>query len=246
VRNAIVLLALLFAGCKDKTKTATPKVGSASASTPGSGSATGEPARGSAAEPQQNELRLPKLAGTPPVKTTKPIDAAKAKTLSEKGYDGFTKDVRVADDKGIELRYLTKARPVIMVSVQATKCFDCLPMEEAKWKDKAESLKTLIGPELKDHKDTVFESGMTKIGETPYAYSYHVGYNISPDPETGIAGAYGTAYALYYNDGVNMIRVVSEYKDDVPKTRDDMVNLTPKEDLEVIAKAFMDQFVHAW
>lgn len=238
MRNAVVLLALLVAGCKDKTKTETPKVGSAS------GSAVAKP--GSAGDPKQNVLRLPKLAGTPPVKTTKPIDTAKAEELSKIDFDGFEKDVRLAGEQGLEVRYTTKERPVIMVSVQISKCFDCLPMELDKWKAKAESMKVLIGPELKDHKDTTFEMGMTDIKGTPYAWSYYVGFNITPEPGTGIAGAYATAYAIYYNDSVNMIRVVSEYKDDVPKSREDMVNLTPKEDLEQIAKAFMDVFVHRW
>jgi hypothetical protein len=242
VRIAIVLVAVLSlaSACKDK-KAQQPKPGS------GTAVASGAPASGDAAPlPNQNELRLPKLAGTPAVKTTKPIDKAKAEALAKHEFDGFTKDVRLATDQGIDIRYSTKARPTIMVTVNATKCFDCIPMELEKWKAKTDSLKVLIGPELKDHKDTLFEMGMTEISGTPYLWTYHVGFNVSPDPTTGMGGSYGTAYAIHWNDGVNMIRVVAEYKDDTPKSREDMIGLTPKEDLELIGKAFMDYFVHAW
>jgi hypothetical protein len=58
-------------------------------------------------------------------------------------------------------------------------------------------------------------------------------------------GAFSDAYALYYNDGVNQIRVVAEYKDD-PTTREDMLAIAPKEDLERLAKAFLAAYTHAW
>jgi len=201
---------------------------------------------GGAALPGQSTLVLPKLKGTPPNKTTKPMDAAKAEELSKVDFDGFDKEVRLAGETGLETRYITKNRPAIMVTVNANKCFDCLPIELDKWKAKEEGLKVLVGKELLAAKDTTFEMGATDITKTPYIWQYHVGYNVNPDPATGLAGAYGTAYAIHYNDGMNMIRVVAEYKDDTPKSRQDMVNLTPKEDLEQIAKAFMDVFVHTW
>lgn len=230
-----LLLVVLLAGCKDKRPTEPAKPGSASAA----------PTIDAASAWKQNTLRLPKLAGTPPVKSTKSIDKAKAEQLSQTEFEAFERDVRIADDRGIDVRYLTTARPRIMVTVNAMKCFDCVPMEADKWKAKAEALKLIAGPDLKDRADTTYEHGMTDIAGTPYAWTYHVGYNVTPGTE-GVTGAYGTAYAIYYNDGVNMIRVVAEYKDDVPKSREAMVNLTPREDLEAIAKAFVDRFVHAW
>ena len=227
MRTAIVLLALL-AGCKDKTKAEAPKVGSASAV------ATPAPLR-------LNELRLPKLAGTPPAKS-KPLDAAKAEQLAKLDVDGWTRSVRLADARGLELRY---AMTTFAVTVQAANCFDCLPMELDKWSAKSGALRSLVGRPLQDHKDTTWELGMTTIGGTPYAWTHHVGYAAGPDPN-GVPIAYGTAYTLYFNDGINMIRVVAEYNADAPTSRDAMVRLAPKADLEQIAKAFADQFVHAW
>lgn len=237
MRNAILFVAVIVSGCGDK-KTQPAK--------PGSGTGVASAAGDAGETPQQNTLRLPKLAGTPAIKTTKPIDKAKAEELGKLEFDTFGRDTRLATDQGLDVRYTTKARPIIMVTVNAQKCFDCIPIDLEKWKAKTDSLKVLIGPELKDHKDTTFEMGVTEISGTSYLWTYHVGYNISPDPTTGMGGSYGTAYAIHYNDGVNMIRVVAEYKDDAPKSREDMVNLTPREDLEQIAKAFIDFFVHKW
>ncbi len=244
VRNAIVLFTalLLATGCKDKGN---PQPG-LSGRPAGSGSTSAKTGSDDKPVPGQDVIKLPKFAGTPPVKTTKPIDKAKAEELAKAEFEGFTKDIRLANDQGTDVRYTTKGRPHILVTVSTTRCFDCIPMELDKWKAKVDSLKVLIGPELKDRPDTTFEMGMTEINGGKYLWTYHVGYNINPDPGTGIAGAYGTAYAIHYNDGVNLIRVVAEYKDDVPKSREDMVNLTPKEDLEQIGKAFIDFFVHLW
>ena len=226
MRTAIVLLALLV-GCKDKTKAEAPRVGSASA--------VANP------DPQPNALRLPKLAGTPPAKS-KPLDAAKAQQLAKLDFDGWTRAVRLADARGLELRY---TMTTLVVTVQAATCFDCLPMELDRWRAKSDALRSLIGRPLQDHEDTTWELGMTTIAGTPYAWTYHVGYAAGPDPN-GVPIAYGTAYALYFNDGVNMIRVVAESNADAPASREAMVNLAPKADLEQVAKAFADQFVHAW
>ncbi|MBA3397640.1 MAG: hypothetical protein H0T89_33765 [Deltaproteobacteria bacterium] len=242
MRTVIILLsaAIWFStGCKDKPKAA-PATGSGSQKV-----ATGSGSAGSA-QPKQNELILPPLTNTPPIKTTKPLDTAKSKEVTEKlEFGGFTKDIRRADDNGIDVRYKTTERPRIAVTINATKCFDCLPMELEKWTPKADSLRVLVGPELQNLPDTTFDFGATDVGGTTVMFSYHVGYSIKPG-ETGTGGAYANAYALYFNDGVNMIRVVAEYKDDVPATREDMLNLVPREDLERVAKAFFDAYVHAW
>ena len=42
------------------------------------------------------------------------------------------------------------------------------------------------------------------------------------------------------------IRVVSEYKDDMVATKEDMVKAVPKEDLLNTAKAMIDVYTHHW
>lgn len=207
MRVAVVLLALL--GCKDKTTAEAPRPGAASAALDAA------------------------AVSRPPNKST-PLDAARAAELAKLDFEGWTKTVRLADAKGLEVRY---ARPPQAVTVHASKCFDCLPMEDARWRAKADALRTLIPPELRDHRDTSWELGMTDLAGTPFAWTLHVGFS----PE-----AYGTAYTLHFNDGVTMIRVVAEYAGDAPNSREAMTAAAPKDALAVTAKAFADRFVHAW
>lgn len=227
-------LVVVLIGCRDRPAAEAPRPGSA---TPAAGS-------GSAGAASSHVLPLPKLAGTPAAKSP-PLDAARARALSERAFAGWDRDVRLADAKGLEVRYRTRERPTLMVTVQAAPCFDCLPIDEAAWRARSDALRGLIGPELRDAPETTWELGATELAGTRYVWTYHVGYSVAPGG-TGLAGAYGTAYALHYNDGVNMIRVVAEYKDDAPTSREAMVALAPRQDLEQIAKAFVDAFVHAW
>jgi hypothetical protein len=216
-RDVRVVLLVCLLACKDQAQTEAPKPGPASAVV--SNDASG-------------------FIGTPPVKTTKPIDAAKAQELAKRDFPSWGREVRNADDKGVDLLYMSETHPIVVIAVNASKCFDCLPMEESKWKAKSDALRYVIGPELKDHRDTTWEMGMTDIAGTPYAFTYHVAFDG--------AGAYSTAYAVYYNDGVNMIRVIASYGDAPPKSRDAMVAWATRQNLEQVAKGFMDEFVHAW
>ena len=226
-----VLLVVFALACKDKPTAETPKVGSASA-------VVAEPT------PAPSTLRLPKLAGTPPAKG-KPLDAAKAAQLSKHDIDGWTRDVRLADAKGLDLRYRSTTPPTLTVTVQASRCFDCLPMQHDRWLLKSDALRSLIAPELRDHKDTTWEMGMTTIGQTSYTWTHHIAYVVPPDAN-GLGAVFGTAYTVYFNDGINMIRVVAEYRDDAPVSREAMLRAAPRQDLEQVAKAFIDHFVHLW
>jgi hypothetical protein len=64
--------------------------------------------------------------------------------------------------------------------------------------------------------------------------------------ETGTHGKWSHAYVLYYNDGSNQIRIVSEFKDLPPKTVAEMIKQVPREELENLAKAMMDFYTHKW
>ena len=116
----------------------------------------------------------------------------------------------------------------------------CTPMELAKWVEKKEALKEFLMPEIKDLPDTDFSVGATELHGQTMIWTHQLAYHMGPE-----GGAYTNAYILYYNDGVNQIRVVSEYKDD-PASKENMLKLTPKQDLENVAKAFLDVYTHAW
>ena len=99
--------------------------------------------------------------------------------------------------------------------------------------------------------DTVFEVGTTKLNNTPMIYTYQLAQT---KPTTGIndAGdnpghfAWSHAYVLYYNDGVNQIRVVGEFKDDPVDSKEAMAKAVPRGDIENVTKAFMDVYTQAW
>lgn len=202
-----LLLVLALAGCKDKAGTPTVKpVGSATVAS---------------------------TDARPPTKSP-PLDAAKAQQLAQIEVTGWTKTIKLADAKGLELRY---DRAPLRVTVQVSACFDCLAMEEARWRAKSDALRGLIAPELRDHRDTTWELGMTDLAGMPAAWTYHVGF---------AAEAHGTAYTLYFNDGTNMIRVVAEHAGAVPASREAMIGTAPRDTLALTAKQFADQFVHAW
>jgi hypothetical protein len=245
VRTAVALVALIaFAGCKTD-KPSQPATGSGSAGSAGSGSsaATGS---GSATKPNDvpkgAKITLPKGDGTPPKKTTKPIDQTDVDRMIKLDFEGFEKTDRT-NGPTFEVR-LTTARPRLAVTVTIVPCFDCLPMDLEKWKAKGDAMKVLLAEELRNLPDTIFELGKTEINGQPLIFTYQFGYQQSTD-QNGPLGAFSNAYALYYNDNVNQIRVVAEYKDDW-QTREDLMRIAPREDLEKLARAFMDAYTHAW
>jgi hypothetical protein len=61
----------------------------------------------------------------------------------------------------------------------------------------------------------------------------------------GLNYAFTDALALYYNDGINQIRVVAEYKDD-PRSLEELEKTAPKDDLAHLGLAFLDVYTHEW
>ncbi|MEO8549463.1 MAG: hypothetical protein ABI678_05805, partial [Kofleriaceae bacterium] len=114
------------------------------------------------------------------------------------------------------------------------------PLELPRW-EHLEQLKDLLHPDLKAAKDTTFEVGATELNGAAMIDTYQVGM-VTTDAGT----RYSDTYVLYYNDGSNKIRVVAMYADNRPDSRDQMLKLAPKEDLEHLAKAFADVYTQAW
>lgn len=245
VRHFVFVALIAFAGCKTD-KQSSPTTGSGSA---GSGSAAaGSNATGSGSAAGSNDvgkgavLKLPKSDGTPPKKTTKAIEQADVDRLAKLDFEGFEKTDRTGG-KSFEVR-LTTPRPRLAVTVTIAACFDCIPMELEKWQAKGDAMKVLLAEELRSLPDTVFELGKADLNGQPVIFTYQLGYTSGAD-QNGPVGAFSNAYALYYNDNVNQIRVVAEYKDDWV-AREDMVRIAPREDLEKLARAFLDAYTHAW
>jgi hypothetical protein len=224
----ILSLLALAVGCKGKPKHQNPPTNLAGGS-------------GSSAPKTAPDIVLPAGPGTPPDKTTKPLDIEKLKKLSQMTFPGFQIEPRAASEKVLELRQKTEDHPKIWATVTIQPCFDCVPMDLPKWKEKTDSLKLFLTDELKSAPDTVFEVGATDLHGAPMIYTYQLAQFAGSGH-----GAYSHAYCLYYNDGINSIRVLAQYKDDPMATKEAMAQAVPRTDLENVAKAFVDVYTHAW
>jgi hypothetical protein len=248
VKYALCIVAAL-AGCRDRSAPVEP-----TPPAPGSGSAETAPAdaaeaaeAASASAPKGAPIKLPTgpTPRTAPLKTTAKLPAATFEKLSKLTYDSWDSRVRRLDDKGVDLIYTTKSRPYIAAMVTVDHCFDCAKMDLDTWKAKREALKALMPIELRERPDTQFEVGATDLGGATLIYTYQLGSTYGKTSTPG-EGSYTNGYILYYNDGVNQIRVNASYGDDpLPDTKA-ITRIVPREDLELVAKAFMDAFTHAW
>jgi hypothetical protein len=241
VRTLVVVLSLALAACGNKSSDQ-PAGGSGSA---GSGSA-GSAGSGSATVPLADEppIVVPKGDGTPPKKTTVKLTEADFTRLGEIEHPPFIRRLR-NHKTGLDVRFTT-SRPKIGTTVTITPCFTCPPMELAKWKEREDTdLKFLLGDELRSRPDTTWEMGTIDLHGQTLVYTYQVGHWFGKDENNNPHAAYSDAYALYFNDGVNQIRVVSEYQDS-PVSREQMLAIAPKDDLAKLALGFLDFYTHAW
>jgi hypothetical protein len=195
---------------------------------------------GSATPQAAPNLELPTADPSPPAKSTKPVDKVALDKLGERQFPGFHSH---AGNNGevLTVKHETESRPRIMATVILKACKDdCPPMEVAKWQSEVDKVKQGLAQSLRDAKDTTVEIGATDLKGLPAIYVYQLGQAFGSN-----GGAYIDQYILYYNDGVNQIRVKAAYTDDPRPTKDDMAKDVPKEDLEKVAKAFADVYAHA-
>jgi hypothetical protein len=230
---------VVAAGCKGKSN-GPNQTGSNGASGSGSGSANA-----TSKNPGAAAITLPKSSGTPPNKTTKPLDQAMAEKLAALEFPGFIRDARTASGKLMEVRYKTATPPILGVTIRVSPCLDCVPMELDTWNERIATVKEILPEELRTRPDTTFELGKTDLNGQAVIYSFQFGYLFGKDDNGNQQGSYANGYALYYNDGVNTIRVVAQYAD-APVSREDLASLAPRADLEKMAKAFLDTFTHTW
>jgi hypothetical protein len=235
VRSIVVILVGLL-GCQDAPK---QMVQAGSGSNKGSGSTTPEP------------VQLPPMSGKPPPKTKDPLAKDRLEAMSKLEVPDWTRDLRRLDEGFLDIKYKTKSRPKIMTSLTVLPCTRkaCVPMELDKWKADKDALMVTLAPELRTRPDTVFEVGETSFpsgGGGKIIYVYQLGLFFGKDENGNMTGAYSNALVLYYNDGVNQIRVVSEYVDDPVKTKEDLAKSVPKATLEKTATAFLDFFLQKW
>lgn len=242
MRTYVVVALVAVAACKGKPQHHEPPP--AAVSTPiATGSDRAAP-----------DLEMPQGPGTPPVKTTRKLGRADFEKMAKLEYPGFNHEQHGLNDVVFESRYMTKDHPQLWAVVTIEPCdagsaagsaapsAGCWPMDLAVWKTHVDELKKQTLPEqLQGGSDVDFEVGAVLVRGQMMIGTYQVGVT------AGSAGGTLTdAYYLYFNDGVNKIRVAGSYKDKPVATKNALVQLAPKRDLALLAISFMDVFTHAW
>lgn len=243
---------MISTGCKGKPDKQEPPPGEASGAQPTQAKKMkGSPGKLTPTKDDKfaPDITLPKGTGKPPVKTTKGIDtdADKVKALTAMAFAGFAKTV-VKDAGGVEVTHKTDSRPHIIVTAKIEPCKskdDCPALDAAAWKDKPE-LKQYFSDKLKNLPDNVFEVTDATLNGAKLVRTYQVAYKLTTDERGNQEGGYSHAVVDYYNDGTNKITVVAEYHDQLPASRDNLLKLVTKEELEKSADAFLDIYTQNW
>jgi hypothetical protein len=225
-------------------------------------------ARPSAEPAEPAPIALPKSPGKRVRRTTRPLTRKQLERVTAIEFDAFERQERGTTDDATEFRHTTKARPKLGVTVKIDTCTiapagktrrararrvrpapsdprACVPMKLERWQARGDQLKQFLSKDLVDRPDTLFEVGARKLAGVTAIYTYQLGHFFGTDDRGQPVGAYSDAYVLYYNDGVNRIQVIASYLDDAV-SRDQLVAIAPREDLEKLAVAFASYYLHAW
>jgi len=210
-------------------------------------------------------VKLPRSPDTPPHRTTRPLGKQELTRLAAFTLEDFEREDRGTTAESAEVRYTTATRPTLGVTVKIERCGRrppdlprsppaapepgppaCPAMELAAWQARVEQLKQALPAALLARPDTRFELGTRDVAGAAAIYTYQLGAFFGDDEHGQPAGNYTDAYILYYNDGVNQIRVNAAYLDDAVGGVDHLLAVAPPEDLEKLAVAFVKLYIHEW
>lgn len=245
MRTYLVLSLIAVAACKGKPQHRPPPATL--------GSAAPVIAVGSDGKRAAPDLALPQGPGTPPPKTTRKLGRADFEQLAKLEFPGFQRQPHGLNDVVFEMRQVTNDHPRLWTTITIEPCnagsgssgsssSDCWPMDLDVWKKHEDELKKQwLGDTLYSAPDVVWEMGKGVMRAAPVIWTYQLGQ------AAGSAGfSYSDAFIAYYNDGVNKMRVVAEYKDDPVPSKEAMARVAPRGDLQLLAYSFMDVYTHAW
>ena len=249
MRFALVCCLIASIGCKGKPKHRPPP-GNTIVVDPKVKPSVGTP-------PPAPDIVIPHGDGKPPQKTTVPVTAQQMVDIAHLTFRGFATQPHAAKiDKGVEVSFVTEDKPRIAATVTIAPCGDkavlgpCTPINLAAWTAKATDLKKIIPPALVSLPTTKFEVGVTKLNGVDVIYTFQLGLTAGVGTHGSANGKeyveYSYAYVLYYNDGVNQIRVIAEVRDSSENTIDELVKETPRADLENVAQGFLDIMTQLW
>lgn len=241
MRWVVALIAAAVA-CRD-----TPAPPKQSETTAGRGSDfVGQAMPRTASPTEPGRVTLPRTPNTPPHRTARPLDRKELERLSALEFKDFSRQDRGTRERFAEFRYTTTTRPYLGVTIAIEPCDPCTPMELDAWTARTGELKQSLSEQLIGRPDTRFEVGARDVLGAPAIYTYQLGAFFGKDESGQPIAVYSDAYILYYNDGVNQIRVNASYLDDMIGGHDKLLAVAPPEDLEKLAVAFMSFYLHEW
>jgi hypothetical protein len=245
VRSYVAVALIAFAACKGKPQHRPPPP------TRGADVAVAPGSDGQRAAP---DLALPQGPGTPPLKTTRKLGRADFEKMAKLEFPGFERELHGLNDAVFEVRQKTKDHPTLWAVVTIEPCdagsaagsaapsAGCWAMNLADWKTHLEELRKQTVPDELQGSDVDFELGAALVHGTMTMGTYQVGVAAG----SGAGGTMTDAYYLYFNDGINKIRVAASYKDKPVATKQQLIQLAPKQDLALLAASFLDVYTHAW
>src|SRR5262245_892998 len=256
-------------GSSDKVSGSSDKVSGGSDKASGGSSTVPAGASTAAEAPKPARVTLPKTGSEPPHRTARPLSLAELERLAAIEFKDFDRQDRGVTGRITEFRHSTKTRPILGVTVTIEPCdrskpqpprraaarknaanaaprHICTPMELDRWKARTDELKQSLSKALIARPETRFEVGTRDVLGVPAIYTYQLGSYFGKDETGNPVGSYSDAYILYYNDGVNEIRVNAAYIDDAIGGMDKLLAVAPPEDLEKLAVAFMSFYLHEW
>ncbi|MBP6631942.1 MAG: hypothetical protein KBG28_28480 [Kofleriaceae bacterium] len=160
-----------------------------------------------------------------------PLDQARLDAISKIKLPFPEQGVEMLDASVVNVRVVS-AEPKRIGRVAASRCVDCKKLDLAEWKARSEELKIGLPGPVRAQPSTVFEVGELRIGSDDVIYTYWAGVAKTEDEHIN-----SHALALYWNDGVNQLRVVVQ-DGNIPTalTVEQLVQIVPRAELEAAAK----------
>lgn len=217
----------------------------------GSGAASGSaPAPPPTKERTTLDITLPASSGKPPTKTTSPVSRAALDRVAAMRFDDFSLEVNPYP-VNVAIRQRAQLEPKLSVNIFIAPCndtsFKCRPMSLDAWQaDKAQIENDLLDPKLQKRADTTFEIEASSIAGAPLIGIYQAAQFFGKDDNDNPVSSYSLAYSLYYNDGVNFLRVSASYSGQPYQTLDEMRRALPRAFLAKAAVAFLDVYGQTW
>jgi hypothetical protein len=182
----------------------------------------------------------------PPLKTTAKFGFPDYDKLSKLAWPGYHAGIHQNDALGLQVKHLTETRPKMAVLVLVSQCTTCVPMDLAQWLPLKDKMRGAIPAIVRDQPDTSYEMGEVTVDGLKMINTYALGLHWTGEQVGNNIGGFVNAYTLYYNDGINAIRVVASYGDDGVATKEQLTKVLTREKLAKAAADFMAQYLAVW